>query len=393
MHHTIGFVNQAPMRDMSGTIRILRALMSRVPAGVSYVTAMSSCHTQGRVPAQEFNEYFLPVRPHFGRIERSRFRGLSELLVEPLFVGKFLDRTESLFREHNVTAVHAVPHGMPFVYAAEIARRLKVPYYINIHDELSYNLAGHPLLAQTERELEKAWHYADGRIVISEAMGQEYCRRFGEKPYVMVTDGLDEAPTRKRPLAENRLYVYFMGSQHLSYLPNFVALLQALEIVRETTKLDVKLISRGGLQPQLAAHPLVEVRQPRPEKEIEPDFDDVDLLYLPLPTEKKYESFYKYSLSTKLVTYLGIGLPMVYHGPADAAAATTLGNAALHCHSLDPKELAAVLLDGLNPQKRDAVVGNAFALARRQFLLEDNARTFWDMVTGGASVPRIQQHA
>ncbi|MBC8134472.1 MAG: hypothetical protein H8F28_01120 [Fibrella sp.] len=391
MHHTIGFVNQAPIQSMSGTSRILRALLSKIPGDTDTVTAMLSHQNHHVKPDPTYHEQYLPTRPHLGRIESTRFGKYCDL-IEPLYLGKMMADMESLFRKHHVTGVHAVPHGMHFAYAHELAKRLQVPFYLNVHDELSYNLAGNPRLPEMERELEKAWRGAAGRIVISEAMGKEYCRRFGEQPYVTVTDGLSESPTRKRPLVKDRLYVYFMGTQHLSYVPNFVALLQALEKIKAETDLDVKLISRGWLQPELAKHPLVEMREPRPEKEIESDFDEVDVLYLPLPTQKEYESFYKFSLSTKLVTYLGIGLPMLYHGPADAAAATTLGSAALHCHNLDATELAATILTGLNPEKRDAVIDDAFALARRQFLLDDNARTFWNMLTGNA-VPELQKHA
>lgn len=379
MRHTIGFVNQAPMRSMGGTLRILRALMSRVPEDVDYVTAMISPNTNGLEPDPLYKEHYIPVRPKIDRIERSRFRGYCDAL-EPLFLRSFMARLETLFRQHNVTAIHAVPHGMPFVYANNMAERLGVPFYVNVHDELSYNLPGHPLLPETQRQLEKIWRTAAGRIVISDAMGKEYCRRWGSQEYIVVTDGLDEAPTKKRMPVTGRLNVYFMGSQHLSYIPNFQALLKALESLKSTTDLSVKLIARGGLHPDLANHPLVESRPPLPESQLEPDFDDADVLYLPLPMQKEHEAFYRFSLSTKMVTYLGIGVPILYNGPVDAAAATVLGDAAMHCHSLDTPDLVAALQESVKPERRDAILNAAFDLARDQFLLDDNARRFWNLV-------------
>jgi hypothetical protein len=342
---------------------------------------MISPNTGGFPPDPLYKEHYVPIRPRIARIERSRFRGYCDAL-EPLFLKSFMARLEKLFRQHNVTAIHAVPHGMPFVYANNMAERLGVPFYVNVHDELSYNMPGHLLLGETERQLEKIWGAAAGRIVISEAMGQEYCRRWGRQEYIVVTDGLDAAPTRKRMPVKDRLNVYFMGSQHLSYAPNFLALLKALEKIKETTNLPVKLIARGGLQPDLAKHPLVETRPQIPESQLEPDFDEADVLYLPLPMPKEHEAFYRFSLSTKMVTYLGVGVPILYHGPPDAAAATVLGDAALHCHSLDTSDLIAALRESLKPERRDTILDNAFDLARDQFLLDDNARRFWNLVTG-----------
>ncbi len=391
MRHVIGFVNQIPLLSSTGSGRILRSLLSEVPKDTGYVCVMAAHdNAQKCPPAPAYNEHFLPVRPHLGRIESTRFGKYCDL-IEPFSAGTFTERLEAVMREHQVTAIHAIPHGMHFAYASRVARRMGVPFYLNVHDELAYNLHGNPRLAEAERELEQAWLSATGRIVISDQMGEEYCRRFGQREYVMVTDGLEEPPTTKRAPVKDRLYVYFMGSQHLSYEPNFRVLLAALEKIKAATGMDVKLISRGGLQPSLRVHPLVETRPSRPEKEIEGDFEEADVLYLPLPTQPENAPFYRYSLSTKMVTYLGIGAPILYHGTADAAAAVVLGDAAFHCHDMNADSLASALMDTLEPRKREAVIENAFALAHRRFMAGDNRAAFWDLVRGGTA-SRIHAH-
>ena len=68
------------------------------------------------------------------------------------------------------------------------------------------------------------------------------------------------------------------------------------------------------------------------------DMTRADLLYLPLPFGEEFEKFTRYSLSTKMVAYLGSGVPILYHGPAESAAARLLlrHGAALMCHFVRP---------------------------------------------------------
>ena len=48
--------------------------------------------------------------------------------------------------------------------------------------------------------------------------------------------------------------------------------------------------------------------------------ESADLLYMPMPFGEAHEKFARYSLSTKMVTYAGSGVPILYHGPATSAA-------------------------------------------------------------------------
>ena len=50
------------------------------------------------------------------------------------------------------------------------------------------------------------------------------------------------------------------------------------------------------------------------ETELERDLSEADLLYLPLPSDAAHAPLVRFSLST-LVTYLGSGVPIFYHGP------------------------------------------------------------------------------
>lgn len=105
-----------------------------------------------------------------------------------------------------------------------------------------------------------------------------------------------------------------------------------------------------------------------------------DLLYLPLPFQEFARAFSRFSLSTKMITYLGSGLPIFYHGPGDAAAGKLLArhDAAAICTTLNAEEISKQLLDAI--ARREAIVGSALSLARSQFLLADQQRRFWEPI-------------
>jgi hypothetical protein len=95
-----------------------------------------------------------------------------------------------------------------------------------------------------------------------------------------------------------------------------------------------------------------------------------DVLYLPLSLDAQFANFARFSLSTKLITYLGSGLPILYHGPEESAANRLLAThrAGMGCHSLDPDEIAKSLEGVL--EKRTSLVENALRLAQKEFPLE-----------------------
>jgi glycosyltransferase involved in cell wall biosynthesis len=345
---------------------------------------MSVCTAPTAPPKTTFGpEVHLPLRPHFGRIESSRLHGyLGNLL--PFYEQKFKQRFEELCLANKASAIHAIPHGLDFWYVFEIAQKLEIAYFLNVHDELSYNLQNRGWELQKSLEhLATVWNRADRRIVISEAMGLEYCRRYGKQPFIIITDGLTSIPVQPRKLPQCSLRVYFMGSTHLSYNSNFQSLLKALSLFQSRNPdYQVSFSYRGGIPFPLEAHGLSCTKLPwGTEKDIEKDLEQVDLLYLPLPFEQEHEPFTRYSLSTKLVTYLGSGLPILYHGPNLAAAGKLLQahQAAISSSSLDPK----LICNDLVQIKQDisATVPNALNLGKEQFWLPEIQQRFWEFQT------------
>jgi len=271
---------------------------------------------------------------------------------------------------------------MEFWYAYRVAKRLQIPFVLNVHDELDYNLKGHPHLTPALEKMAPVWQNADHRIVISEPMGQEYNRRYGWRPFEVITDGLKSVAPNPRPRDPRHLRVYMMGSVHMSYEPNFDVLLSALDELKTTGSFDeVRLTVRPGFTSPVNQRGIEVVEQPwGTQDDIDRDLEEADVLYLPLPFDAEYDSFVRYSLSTKLVTYLGTGLPILYHGPDHSAAHLLLSKhgAAAWAASQDPDEIMSAI--HRIRQNRSEMVTRALSLAHSQFLLDDQKRRFWDLV-------------
>ncbi len=363
-----------------GGPRIFRSLLQEAPQ-----PWISVCSSPQAPPASKLgNEVHLPIRRSFGRLEQSR---LSKYLYlfEKQGQRKFETQLAELCRKNQATGIHGVAHSMDFWYAYRVAQALQLPYYFTVHDDLGYALQGQLSLAQGMTCLSEVWNGSAARFVISEAMGEEYCRRYGIQSYTIATDGLTESESAPLDRPERSMRVYFMGAVHLTYEENFHALYAALqEFQRTHSDWDVSLTIRGGtgFQFQSSSVP-VNLLPWGSEEEVSRDLAQADYLYLPLPFGQECESFVRYSLSTKMVTYLGSGLPVLYHGPAHAAAGRLLSQeqAAIELYSLSSEDLGLALMNA--PGKRQQVVYQAIALGRKQFSLKRIRNQFWAEMNQG----------
>ena len=168
-----------------------------------------------------------------------------------------------------------------------------------------------------------------------------------------------------------------MGSLHLSYHPNFALLMQALRKYGESGGPNVKLTLRGGGISLVKEGVMMEILPWADEAAVAADMTQADLLYLPLPFDTRFETFVRLSLSTKLITYIASGVPILYHGPARSAAADLLASnhAALLVTELGVDPLLRALRSSI--AERRAVASAAGDLARQQFQSDAVRRRFW----------------
>lgn len=378
----VAFTHPFGLQSPMGGSRIMRALLQNAPERF-----VSICTSSDAPPETNLGqEVHVPLRPDFGRIERTRFAGGADALA-PLFAGRFARRLEDVCRECGATAIHSIAHGgMDFYSAFLAAKKLDIPFFLQVHDDFIFSARGVRSEAAAHDALREAWQNAAARFVICRPLGEEYCRRYGDKDYLMITDGVERIAEAPRQRAGYDLQVYFMGLFHLDYEPNLSVLLQALAQLQEQSAGKLSVVLRcGGVRPRLieSYEKFVRILPFASEAEVQADMEQADLLYLPLPFGKKYELFVRYSLSTKMVTYVASGIPILYHGPPDAAVHDLLKahDAALLCTEPSSDFLAEMLRGYLNDKETGThSARNALELARRNFNLSQIREKFWGAI-------------
>src|SRR4051812_6577587 len=358
------FVQPFGIGGPGGGARILRTLIR-----AARVEAVSVCTCPEDPPRTDLaEERHFRSRPALGRLEHTRLApglGALEIAFERGLARKLTDAAG----EWRPAAVHSVAHSADFWQAFRMSQELRLPYLLSAHDDLRYALRGSPVRRLALSRFGEVWRHATARYVITHRLGAEYGRRYGDRPFSVLTDGLESIAERPPEPSDGALHAYFMGAYHTAYRENFDALLVALAALREApASLDVSLTWRGGGLPfEHRSDVPMKVRGFAAEGGLQAEAALADLLYLPLPFGSAHRDFVELSLPTKLVTYLGTGRPILYHGPKDSAAAHLLTehDAAIVVDSRSPEDVSASLERAL--ERATSIGANALALARREF--------------------------
>jgi len=328
------------------------------------------------------SEIQLPLRPYFGRLEHTRLHGFIGLL-DGLFGPRFEQRLRRVLRDFKIRLIHLHANAYTLLPVIRVAADLHIPYFLSIHDDLEYLSRNHLLRKAMLAGMARAWRSAKGVFAGSDEIGQEYSRRYGAREYRFVTDGLRDVAGAPRQSPEKSLRLYFMGLFHNTYAQNLRAALDALKIVRsQRPDWDICVTCRCGRLSIPIHHDDVPVTVLpfAAQAEVEKDMLTAGLLYQPMPFQEYARAFNRFSLSIKMINYLGSGSMIFYHGPEDAAACKLLRSykAAAICATLNPEEIAKQLLDAV--ASRTSIAENALALARSQFMLVDHQRRFWQPI-------------
>jgi hypothetical protein len=371
----VAFVQPFGLGGEGGGAHLLSTLLEKAPLST---LSIATCRTPPK-PTSITREIHVRFRPDFGRIENTRFAGLCSV-TDLVFRNSFSKHLERVCRKHQVSAIHAIAHGLDCLGAFDVATRLGIPFFLSVHDDFVYALRGQICSAFLAPRLEELWRNAFARFAISTELAELYCDRYGATDYRLVTDGLSNPPTSARVPFLKKLRVYFMGLVHISYLPNFEALLHALgRFAAVNPDYETSLTIRSSWFPRISIPAGVKFRilPFEPQNPVHTDIELADLLYLPLPFAQSEAAFSRYSLSTKMVTYLGSGVPILYHGPDGAAAARLLKkHAAAQC-VFSPASSALYMALAGGPQLKIEFAEAALSLVRSRFRISDILDDFW----------------
>lgn len=374
------FIQPFSVGHMTGGSRILRSVIEAAPVKVASICT-GFCKTLE--PNALCDEQLERFRPPLGRLDRTRFAHLGgwvEFLCSPLFRKRLKARVSKI----NPRAIHLVPHSWgDFAVAHRVADELGIPVHASFHDDFAYTACGHPLKSRLLRQLGELWRNSETRFVICDELGAEYSRRYGQRDYLLHTDGTEVVHSKMAISSSCKdPTMYFMGMMNQPYVANVRKAAEALRVLEK--------ISGGCPQFTLRTHgylpeqgELTKVMPFAPESVVCEELRNHDLLYLPLPFGKEYEGLWKYGFSTKMVSYLASGTPILYHGPLEAAAGQYLAKneAAICLHTMEPDVMASTMLEALNDrEKLRKLSENASRIATRDFDATMLRERFWGAV-------------
>jgi glycosyltransferase involved in cell wall biosynthesis len=297
-------------------------------------------------------------------------------------------RLEKIVHRHHVVAIHALADAhISFAAAHRVARRAGTRFVLSVHDAPWYKRLRFQAGNRNYFEaLACAWRDADACTVISDEMGAVLCARYGTRKFEVVTHGVEPLPAQSGGQIDRSFTMYFCGSIHLAHRNNFHLFIEAMELVRARTRWLPTMIIRGSAWPSTASDQFVASRPwGASDDEVMIEAESADILYLPVPFGKQFAHFATLSLPTKLVTYLGSGRPILYHGPETSAPARLLreSGAAFMLHEQNPARIADAVVRWIESDHPAACAERARNLANTRFTREHQQRVFWSAVLGG----------
>jgi hypothetical protein len=354
--------------ENGGAGRLLRRLYDKHEAEVTtlYLKEYPNKAREGLI-----TEVAIPVFPLQRPWMRWHLRTFGRFIREKLFLKQKAERIKKVASSIECDVIHVINHGPHSTVLCDDQFSDK-PLWVSFHDHFS--------TCSTFVDAQTLWNKASRRLMISKELGIAYQQLFGNKEFEIITDGV-LAEEISIPTAEARstISVYFAGLLHIDYLPLFEVLADALELLTNNGT-PCELVLRGT-QP-------VDFLEGRSfkldyrsdfvtDESIKKELDEADILYLPI--KFTLPDFYLYSLSTKMVGYLGASGAILYHGPHDSAACNLLrsNGASENYSAYDAVELKGLILKLL--RNKLSISTNAKTLAKEQFDLSKIRNQFWNI--------------
>lgn len=319
----------------------------------------------------EIKEIAIPAFPMIKSWMRWKARDLFMWMQDSLFYSYTKSKIERVAGQTPFDVLHVINHG---VYSAVLCNE----NFLNGR-ELWTSFHDHFSLCSSFEDAQKLWNRSDRRLMISAELGEEYQRIFGNKKFEIITDGvsLDEISEPKKKEKEE-VSVYFAGLMHIEYYPLLEVLANSLDDL-VALGYSFKLILRGTQEMNFLKARKFEIDYRSDfisDDQIKKELDMADILYLPI--KFSMPNFYLYSLSTKMISYLGASGNILYHGPSDSAACNFLkrNNAAFCCVSLLEKDMTYQIKEMLSADGHKCI--NAKKVAKSNFDLNYIQNIFWN---------------
>jgi len=256
-------------------------------------------------------------------LAHTRFAGISSVWRQAS-TRSMVKKVIRVAQTFHPEAVLTVAHGWSWHTAALVAKKLKLPLHLIVHDHppLSCDLPK-ALQFWTERRFQKIYQLATSRLGISPWMENYYRGKYGVAGSYLFPTRAADAPVYvepPKPRAGKPFTVGFAGTITDGYAK---ALRTAANVLQPLggqiliySGVNEKWIARLGLGlPNISIRPVVPYRQLLEELRTK-----ADLLFLPLSFSPADHIRMITSFQSKLADYTITGLPILIYGPEYASA-------------------------------------------------------------------------
>jgi glycosyltransferase involved in cell wall biosynthesis len=352
--------------ENGGAGRVLRRLYVNHE---KYITTLYAKPISSPIRKGPVVEVAVPTFPLHRPWMRWHLRTFIAYLRDNLFFNYNAKKLVRAAAEIECDVIHVINHG-PYSSLLCNEQFANKPLWVSFHDHFS--------TVSSFEDAQKLWQLADRRLMISKELGIVYQQLFGKRDFELITDGvLQNEVSEPKSAAESPIRIYFAGLLHIDYHPLFRVLADALELLNKDN-IPCELILRGTQKLAFLQNNTFRIEYRKnfvTDDDIKREMDEADLLYLPM--KFNLPDFYLYSLSTKMVSYLGASGSILYHGPENSAACNLLTKyeAAVNCTSLNPVELKLRIMELL--ENKRLISTNAKKLAQEQFDLLKLRQQFW----------------
>jgi glycosyltransferase involved in cell wall biosynthesis len=268
------------------------------------------------------------------------------------------------------------------LFASQLIDYLKIPATIHIMDDWPSTISSKGLFKKywanrIDREFRVLLRKVDLALSISDAMSDEYLRRYGKSftPFhnpVEISKYKELGRVVKNVETRFRiLYLGRIGIANKATINHFAEVISELEIVPITIDFDIYTSDintpdslRLGRMSHVSVNPAVS------HEDVPALLPRYDLLLLPLDFTYEGLMYARYSIPTKASEYMASGVPILVYAPEQTAISQFCAiNECGHCVTeLDPKNLLeAIQLLINNEAYRKMLSSNAVTIAFKYF--------------------------
>ena len=194
------YVADVPVESSQhGSALMFRALEAYPPERLRIIETGLPSHPQRRLSAVAYVS--LPIGRR--RWLDSRLHGIYSAWLT-WAAGHRANRVIASLAGFDVEAVATVGHGFGWITAAAVAKRLRVPLHVIVHDDwprLSAITAA--LRPWLERRFGRIYRGASSRLCVSPFMAEEYARRYGAPGSVMYPSRSKDCPVFEPKIARS----------------------------------------------------------------------------------------------------------------------------------------------------------------------------------------------